>query len=147
MFRQILSHQFVKSYFASRSPDTHHANLILRISNKWKPRRSSRKKIDPNDNSYCRYAVFTALGALGPDMDKSFSNPGPLRQPPPGLQYGPPQTTNSVYINWNQFCYQMLAKGEVEKIVVYPHADMVKVILYDGAIVSGVRAPMKQNNS
>jgi spastic paraplegia protein 7 len=33
----------------------------------------------------------------------------------------------------------MLAKGEVEEVIVRPDVDIVTIILYDGAIVKGKR--------
>ncbi|KRT82847.1 hypothetical protein AMK59_3148 [Oryctes borbonicus] len=41
------------------------------------------------------------------------------------------------YVSWNEFLYQMLAKGEVEEIIVRPDVDIVTIILYDGAIIKG----------
>ncbi|XP_073975500.1 SPG7 matrix AAA peptidase subunit, paraplegin isoform X2 [Rhodnius prolixus] len=43
------------------------------------------------------------------------------------------------YVSWNEFLYQMLAKGEVEEIIVLPELDMVTVVLYPGAIIKGRR--------
>lgn len=40
-------------------------------------------------------------------------------------------------MSWNEFLYQMLAKGEVEEIVVRPDIELVTIILYDGAVVKG----------
>jgi len=50
---------------------------------------------------------------------------------------------NGVYINWNQFCYQMLAKGEVERIIIDPGTNIVRVILHEGAIINGLRPIMR----
>lgn len=43
------------------------------------------------------------------------------------------------YVSWNEFLYQMLAKGEVEEIVVRPDMDIVTIILHDGAVIKGKR--------
>lgn len=40
-------------------------------------------------------------------------------------------------MSWNEFLYQMLAKGEVEEIIVRPDIELVTIILYDGAVVKG----------
>lgn len=42
-------------------------------------------------------------------------------------------------MSWNEFLYQMLAKGEVEEIVVRPDMDIVTIILHDGAVIKGKR--------
>lgn len=40
-------------------------------------------------------------------------------------------------ITWQQFCHQLLAKGEVKKIIIVPGRDVVDVIVYDNAIING----------
>lgn len=45
------------------------------------------------------------------------------------------------FVSWNEFYHQMLAKGEVELIVVKPDLDLVTIYLYEGAIIRGKRAP------
>jgi spastic paraplegia protein 7 len=47
------------------------------------------------------------------------------------------------YVSWNEFLYQMLAKGEVEQLVVRPELDLVTIYLYDGAVIKGRRAEHK----
>lgn len=47
------------------------------------------------------------------------------------------------YVSWNEFLYQMLAKGEVEQLVVRPELDLVTIYLYDGAVIKGKRAEHK----
>jgi len=42
-------------------------------------------------------------------------------------------------VSWNEFLYQMLAKGEVEQIIVRPDIDIVTIILHEGAIIKGRR--------
>ncbi|XP_013136544.1 PREDICTED: paraplegin [Papilio polytes] len=44
------------------------------------------------------------------------------------------------YVSWNEFVYNMLAKGEVEQLIVRPDIEVVTIILYEGAIVKGRRA-------
>ncbi|XP_044269257.1 paraplegin [Tribolium madens] len=41
------------------------------------------------------------------------------------------------YVSWNEFLYQMLAKGEVEEIIVRPDIEIVTIILHEGAIIKG----------
>ncbi|UXI18836.1 NADH dehydrogenase iron-sulfur protein 6 [Sarcoptes scabiei] len=48
------------------------------------------------------------------------------------------------YVSWNEFYFQMLAKGEVESIVVKPELDLVTIYLHEGAIIRGKRAPFRQ---
>ncbi|CAG4984139.1 unnamed protein product [Parnassius apollo] len=41
------------------------------------------------------------------------------------------------YVSWNEFVYNMLAKGEVEQLIVRPDIEVVTIILYEGAIIKG----------
>ncbi|KAJ8924721.1 hypothetical protein NQ315_000873 [Exocentrus adspersus] len=41
------------------------------------------------------------------------------------------------YVSWNEFLYQMLAKGEVEEIIVRPDIEIVTIVLYSGAVIKG----------
>lgn len=41
------------------------------------------------------------------------------------------------YVSWNEFIHHMLAKGEVEQIIVRPDVDIVTIILCDGAVIKG----------
>lgn len=43
-------------------------------------------------------------------------------------------------MSWNEFLYHMLAKGEVEEIIIRPDLDIVTIILHDGAIIKGKQA-------
>lgn len=43
------------------------------------------------------------------------------------------------YVSWNEFVHHMLAKGEVEEIIVRPDIEIVTVILHEGAIIKGRR--------
>ncbi|KAL3207013.1 hypothetical protein MRX96_010342 [Rhipicephalus microplus] len=47
------------------------------------------------------------------------------------------------YVSWNEFYYQMLAKGEVEEIIVRPELDLVTIYLHDNAIIKGRKAEHK----
>lgn len=43
------------------------------------------------------------------------------------------------YVSWNEFLHQMLAKGEVDEIIVRPDLDMVTIFLHEGAVIKGRR--------
>lgn len=47
------------------------------------------------------------------------------------------------YVSWNEFLYQMLAKGEVEQIIVRPDIEIVSLILHEGAVIKGKKAEAK----
>ncbi|XP_066250735.1 mitochondrial inner membrane m-AAA protease component paraplegin isoform X2 [Euwallacea similis] len=47
------------------------------------------------------------------------------------------------YVSWNEFLYQMLAKGEVEQIIVRPDIDIVTIILHEGAIIKGKKSDIR----
>jgi len=42
-------------------------------------------------------------------------------------------------VSWNEFVHHMLAKGEVEEVIVRPDVDIVTIILHDGAVIRGKR--------
>ncbi|XP_053624815.1 paraplegin [Plodia interpunctella] len=44
------------------------------------------------------------------------------------------------YVSWNEFVYSMLAKGEVEELIVRPDMEVVTIILHEGAVIKGKRA-------
>lgn len=46
-------------------------------------------------------------------------------------------------MSWNEFIHQMLAKGEVSKIIVRPELEIVTIVLHDGAIIKGKRSLFK----
>ncbi|GLV42688.1 Paraplegin [Carabus blaptoides fortunei] len=41
------------------------------------------------------------------------------------------------YVSWNEFVHHMLAKGEVDEIIVRPDVEIVTIILHEGAVVKG----------
>ncbi|KAK7082764.1 Paraplegin [Halocaridina rubra] len=41
------------------------------------------------------------------------------------------------YVSWNEFVHHMLAKGEVEEVIVRPDIDIVTVVLHEGAVIKG----------
>lgn len=47
------------------------------------------------------------------------------------------------YVSWNEFVHHMLAKGEVEEVVVRPELDLVTIYLHDNAVIKGKRVEHK----
>ncbi|XP_054707675.1 paraplegin-like [Uloborus diversus] len=47
------------------------------------------------------------------------------------------------YVSWHEFVYHMLAKGEVEQIIVSPEADLVTIYVHDDAIIKGKKVEHK----
>lgn len=47
------------------------------------------------------------------------------------------QPETARYVSWNEFVHHMLAKGEVEEVIVRPDLDIVTIILHEGAVVKG----------
>ncbi|XP_043287010.1 paraplegin [Venturia canescens] len=47
------------------------------------------------------------------------------------------RTEGQRFISWNEFVHTMLAKGEVEELVIKPEIDWVTIVLHDGAIIKG----------
>lgn len=47
------------------------------------------------------------------------------------------------YVSWNEFYHHMLAKGEVEEVIVRPELDLVTIYLHDNAIIKGRKAEHK----
>ncbi|XP_026331849.1 paraplegin [Hyposmocoma kahamanoa] len=45
------------------------------------------------------------------------------------------------YVSWNEFMYSMLSKGEVEELIVRPDLEVVTIVLHEGAIIKGKKAP------
>lgn len=41
------------------------------------------------------------------------------------------------YVSWNEFVHHMLAKGEVEEIIVRPELDLVTIYVHNDAIIKG----------
>ena len=48
------------------------------------------------------------------------------------------------YVSWNEFVHHMLAKGEVEEIIIRPDAEIVTIILNEGAIIKGRRINVRE---
>ncbi|GFT93907.1 paraplegin [Nephila pilipes] len=47
------------------------------------------------------------------------------------------------YVSWHEFVYHMLARGEVEEVVVNPEMDLVTIYVQDGAIIKGRKVEHK----
>ncbi|XP_037076769.1 paraplegin-like, partial [Pollicipes pollicipes] len=43
------------------------------------------------------------------------------------------------FVSWNEFVHHMLARGEVEEVIVRPDLNQVTIVLHDGAIIKGKR--------
>lgn len=90
---------------------------------------------------------FTALAAVGISNPDSLGDDQMNRQPRPFFQVDPAarsQTDNRFFVSWNEFCHEMLARGEVEKIIITPGNPIVRIILYDNAIFKGRRSYLRQ---
>lgn len=46
-------------------------------------------------------------------------------------------TFNTIYVSWNEFVNEMLAKGEVKRVEVVPESDYVQIFLHEEAVVLG----------
>ncbi|XP_071973538.1 mitochondrial inner membrane m-AAA protease component paraplegin [Engystomops pustulosus] len=46
-------------------------------------------------------------------------------------------TFNTIYVSWNEFVNEMLAKGEVKRVEVVPESDYVQIYLQEDAVVLG----------
>lgn len=82
--------------------------------------------------------TFAGAGVLTYNSNDNF-NQAPAIAPVPstGQQYG-------IFISWNEFCYQMLARGEVERVIITPGMNLVRVILHEGAIINGRRSVIRE---
>ncbi|XP_074644343.1 mitochondrial inner membrane m-AAA protease component paraplegin-like [Tubulanus polymorphus] len=49
-------------------------------------------------------------------------------------------TSSYRFVSWNEFVHDMLAKGEVEEIIIRPEAELAIICLSNGAVVKGRRA-------
>ncbi|XP_043208534.1 paraplegin-like [Amphibalanus amphitrite] len=43
------------------------------------------------------------------------------------------------FVSWNEFVHHMLARGEVEEVIVRPDLNQVTIVLHEGAVVKGRR--------
>lgn len=138
MFRHLFTRQLDTNVLKSCNNESRF-NLV-----RYHPRNSNRnggtKKAETHKSCWFTLA---AVGVVAPNYNvplrqDSLNNLNQAPQSPFG------QFPNGPYINWNQFCFQMLASGEVEKIVVDPTTSAVRVLLHDGAIVNGVRPFLRQ---
>lgn len=94
-----------------------------------------------NGKSFLGLATLAAAIPLASNPNENFTQP-PQQQLPPIVNFNQPQL--DIHISWNDFCYQMLAKGEVERLIIKPDLNIVRVILHEGAIVNGRRPLIRQ---
>lgn len=71
------------------------------------------------------------LVGLAPIMNSDGANKS--GQVPKFADYSQPQ----VMVSWHDFCYKMLARGEVVRLTIYPQTNIVKITLANGAIIDG----------
>ncbi|XP_043463268.1 paraplegin [Leptopilina heterotoma] len=56
---------------------------------------------------------------------------------------GADETTVQTQVSWNDFVYHMLAKGEVQRIIVDPELELAIIILHPQAIYKGTVSPIQ----
>ncbi|CAD6241497.1 GSCOCG00009293001-RA-CDS [Cotesia congregata] len=49
----------------------------------------------------------------------------------------------SPFVSWNEFVHKMLAKGEVQELIIKPDIDWVTIVLHDGAVINGKRSILR----
>lgn len=93
---------------------------------------------------YIGFASIAAVGTFPTDSEQNQTNYQRVPYRPQLTshlqQY---DTNNKFYVSWNEFCHEMLARGEVEKIVITPGHPIVRIQLYDNALYKGQRSPFK----
>lgn len=89
------------------------------------------------------FGVIAATG-FAYDPNHPHNQQLPYQQPPPQLPPFVPAAPQGVFTNWNEFSSQLLAKGEVERIIITPGSNLVRIILYDGAMINGRRPFMRE---
>lgn len=133
----ILSSIHCKTDFSPSSKlNSYFIKRWLKTSNIWNSQNKNdkNKKDDDDDESkvsllakaaiwmMTAYIVITLISLLFP----SSNQPDILR-----------------YVSWNEFVHQMLAKGEVEEVIVRPELNLVIIYLYDNAVIKGKRVEHK----
>lgn len=121
-----LSHNCPNKYHSSRRQ--------YRYENNSNGTSSSSAKNKSNGNGW-KFTALAATGALAYTPPDNYSQPMTLNSNP---------SENAIFIGWNEFCYQMLAKGEVERLIIAPGTNIVRVILHEGAIINGRVSLMRQ---
>ena len=136
MFGQLLLRKFVVKCASTRSKAIPF-NLV-----KYFTRNSGRYKSSQtrsgHDFFYAGYATLAAVGMFNSNQNLPQTQSDGVNRPTSNL--GQP---NNIFINWNQFCYQMLVRGEVERVIINTNTNAVRIILYDGAIINGQRVFMR----
>lgn len=91
------------------------------------------------------FGILAATGlTYDPNTPQNFQMPYQPPQPQQPPFAPPPGPAQSVFTNWNEFCSQILAKGEVERILITPGSNLVHIILQDGALINGRRPFMRE---
>ncbi|XP_067140149.1 mitochondrial inner membrane m-AAA protease component paraplegin [Centruroides vittatus] len=147
---QLLDCHTLKREYHALSNFPHRSNILalsnlnsnsikrwLQITNSWNSQNNKsdkNKKDDDDDESkvsllakaaiwmMTAYIVITLISLMFP----SSNQPDILR-----------------YVSWNEFVHQMLAKGEVEEVIVRPELNLVIIYLYDNAVIKGKRVEHK----
>lgn len=110
---------------------------------------SSRKSSKEFNCKGLHYLGFTALAAVGISDSGHYDNQTTQQSRPltNQLNQNPAnrsQTDSRFFVSWNEFCHEMLARGEVEKIIIAPGNPIVRIVLFDNAIFRGQRSYLKQ---
>lgn len=50
----------------------------------------------------------------------------------------------TLFVSWQEFVYDMLSVGEVKELIILPEMSIVTIILHNGAIIKGRRAPSRR---
>lgn len=114
----------LQNYFAEQSGDQNRGSGSGQNNNDPNKNKDDDKKLIGYGLAWIilGYSIITLISMLFPPANK----PDILR-----------------YVSWNEFYHQMLAKGEVELVVVKPDLDLVTIYLYEGAIIRGKKAPYR----
>lgn len=94
--------------------------------------RSETKK-NTNHSNITGLSLMAAIGMIPAD-DRTQYPPSLYRKTQARNQHS---LSGRLFITWNEFCYEMLAKGEVDRIIVNPAAKTVRIYPHQGAMVNG----------
>lgn len=87
--------------------------------------------------------AFTGL-AYDPNLPPNQQGSVPQLPPQPLQPQFAQPAPRGMFTNWNEFCTQILAKGEVERILITPGNNLVHIILHEGAIINGKQPFMRE---
>lgn len=153
MIRQLLAKQPIRSHifrsFEARIDAIRRSARTYRIkATRIRNREEQSNQHNGSSKSYNDYPNlpvwgFATLSAVG----LTAQDPYNMQQSQPKNPLSPRNISDakdSLKISWNEFCFNMLAKGEVERLVITPGTNFVRVFLHEGAIINGKRPMMKQ---